>query len=129
ALGHLQQREEEIHKGQDAIKKDRAEVEKLTKEYEAHIAKVDKQGYDKTQEILKEALATARAAVDKAQTDAKAEADRSVAGSGREKKDTLVKLRSDVTRLTVEVAEKVMDTKLDPVAAGAAVQKFIQERS
>src|SRR6185503_15750021 len=56
ALGHLQQREEEIQKAHDAIQHDRAEVERMTKEYEAPLAKVDKEGYDKTQEILKEAL-------------------------------------------------------------------------
>ena len=102
ALGHMQQREEEIRKAHEAIQRDRAEVERMTKEYEAHLAKVDKEGYDKTQEILREALAAAQASVAKAQADAKAETER---------------------------AEKVMDTAVDAAAAGAAVQKLIQGRS
>jgi len=129
ALGHMQQREEEIRKAQASISHDRAEVERMTKEYEAHLAKVDKEGYDKTQEILKEALAAAQAAVAKAQADAKAETDRAAAEIAREKRESLAQLRSEVTRLTLQVAEKVMDTRLDPATHGAAVQKYIQERS
>jgi F-type H+-transporting ATPase subunit b len=129
ALGQMQQREDEIKKAQDAIQHDRAEVERMTKEYEAHLAKVDKEGYDKTQEILKEALATAQANVAKAQGDAKAQTERAVADMGREKRDAMVELRTDVTRLSLEVAEKAMATRLDPAVHGATVQKFIQERS
>ena len=129
ALGHLQQREAEIKKAHDAIQHDRAEVERMTKEYEAQLAKVDKEGYDKTQEILKEALATAQAAIAKAQADAKAETERASADIAREKRESLAKLRAEVTRLTLEVTEKVLDTKLDPASHGAQVQKFIQERS
>ena len=129
ALGHMQQREEEIRKAHDAIKHDRAEVERMTKEYEAHLAKVDKEGYDKTQEILKEALAAAQASVAKAQAEAKAATERAVADIAREKRESLVQLRTEVTRLTIQVAEKVLDTKLDPAAHGDMVQKFIQGRS
>ena len=129
ALGHLQQREAEIKKAHDAILHDRAEIERMTKEYEAHLAKVDKEGYDKTQEILKEALAAAQASVAKAQADAKAETDRAHAEIEREKRESLVQLRSEVTRLTLEVTEKVLEIKLDPATHGAQVQKFIQGRS
>jgi F0F1-type ATP synthase membrane subunit b/b' len=101
----------------------------MTKEYEAQIAKVDKEGYAKTQELLKEALATAQANISKAQGEAKAQTDRAIADIGREKKETLEKLRSDVTRLALAVAEKAMATRLDPNVHGAAVQKFLQERS
>jgi F-type H+-transporting ATPase subunit b len=128
ALDHLRQREEEIQKAHNAIRHDRAEVERMTKEYEAHLAKIDKEGYDKTQALLKEALSAAQASIAKAQADAKAQSERAVAEIAREKKDSLVQLRSDVTRLTLDVAEKVMDTKLSP-GAQALVQKYVQERS
>ena len=128
ALGFMQQREEEIKKAHDAIRHDRAEVERMSREYEAHLAKVDKEGYDKTQALLKDALAAAQASIAQAQADAKAESERAVAEIAREKKASLVQLRSDVTRLTLDVAEKVMDTKLD-AGAQTAVQKYIQERS
>jgi F-type H+-transporting ATPase subunit b len=129
ALGFMRQREEEVKGAHDAIQRDRAEVARLTKEYEAHLAKVEKDAYEKTQAILKEALAQAAAAVAKAQADGKAEVERAGAEIAREKKEGLAQLRAEVTRLTIDVAEKVMDTKLDPAAAGAAVQKFVSERS
>jgi len=129
ALGHMQQREEEVRKAEEAIQRDRADVERMTKEYEAHLAKVDKEGYDRTQALLTEAMATGQATLGKAQTEAKALTDKAIADIGREKKETLEKLRTDVTRLTLEVAEKVLETRLDPNVHGAAVQKFIQERS
>ena len=88
ALAHMQQRESEIQKAHEAIKHDRAEIEKMTKEYEAHLAKVDKEGYDKTQEILKEALAAAQASVAKAQAEAKAATDRATADIAREKRES-----------------------------------------
>jgi F-type H+-transporting ATPase subunit b len=129
ALAHMQQREEEIQKAHDVIRHDREEIERMTKEYEVHLAKVDKEGYEKTQEILKEALAAAQASVAKAQSDARAETERAAAEVAREKRESLAQLRSEVTRLTQLVAEKVLETSVDPASAGAAVQKSIQGRS
>ncbi|HLY74319.1 MAG TPA: ATP synthase F0 subunit B [Planctomycetota bacterium] len=128
ALEHMQRREEEIQKAREAIQQVRTQVERMTKEYEAHLAKIDKEGYDKTQALLKDALATAQGAIAKAQADAKSESERAIAEIAREKKASLVQLRSDVTQLTLEVAEKVMETRLDS-GARALVQKYIQERS
>jgi F-type H+-transporting ATPase subunit b len=129
ALSHLQQREDEVRKAHESIGHDLAEIERMTREYEAHLAKVDKEGYDKTQEILKEALAAAQASVAKAQADAKAATERAAVDIAREKRESLVQLRAEVTRLTLEVAEKVLETRLDPATHGAVVQKFIQGRS
>lgn len=129
ALGFMQRREEEVRKAHAAIEYDRAEVARLTREYEVHIARVEKEAYDRTQAILKEALATAQATVAKAQAEARAEVDRAAAEIVREKWEGLAQLRAEVTRLTLGVAEKVMDTKLDPALHGERVRKFVQERS
>ena len=129
ALGFMKKREEEVKTSHASIERDKAEVLRLTKEYEAHIAKVEKEAYDRTQEILKEALAQAAASVGKAQADAKAEVERAAAELAREKREGLAQLRAEVVRLTIGAAEKVMETRLDAAAAGAVVQKFVQERS
>lgn len=129
ALGHMQQREQEVQKAHDAIKHDRAEVERMTREYQAHLAKVDKEGYDKTQVMLKEAMASAQASVAKAQAEAKAQTEKAAAEIVTGKRESLVQLKSDVTRLAIEVAEKVLNTRLDPATHGPAVQKFMQGRS
>jgi len=129
ALTQLQQREDEIQKGRDAVQRDLAEVERMLKEYEAAIAKVDKEGYDRTQDILREAISAAQASIARAQAEAKELSDKALAEIASSKKDTLVQLRSDVTKLTLDLVEKVMDTRLDPAVHGPAIQKYIQERA
>jgi F0F1-type ATP synthase membrane subunit b/b' len=84
ALDFMKKREEDVRASHEAITRDRAEVARLTKEYEAHIAKVEKQAYERTQEILKEALAAAGASVARAQADAKSEMERAVGQMARE---------------------------------------------
>jgi len=128
-VSFLQQREEEVRKSREAVERDRAEAARLTKDYEARLAQVDKEAYEKTQAILREALASAASLVSKAQADARAEIERAHAAIATEKREALAQLRADVGRLTLEVAEKVLETRLDPAVHGAAVRKFIQERS
>jgi F0F1-type ATP synthase membrane subunit b/b' len=129
ALGFMKKREEEVQSSQEAIARDQAEVARLTKEYEAHLAQVEKAAYERTQEILKEALAQAGASVAKAQAEAKVEVERAIAEISREKNESLARLRAEVVRLTKDVAEKVLETPVDPATASAAVQKMAGERS
>jgi F-type H+-transporting ATPase subunit b len=128
-LEHVTRREGEVRKSQEAIEHDRAEVARLMKEYEAHLLKADKEAYDRTQALLKEAIAQSQALVAKAQADARQEVERALAEVAREKQDALARLRTDVARLSLDVAERVLETKLDPSAHGAEVQKFLSERA
>jgi F0F1-type ATP synthase membrane subunit b/b' len=111
ALAHMQQRETEIKKAHEAIQHDRAEIERMTREYEAHLAKVDKEGYDKTQEILKEALAAAQASVAKAQAEAKAATEPGRADIAREKAGKSGPAEDGSHAPPLEVAEKVLDNE------------------
>jgi len=129
ALGYIRKREEEVSASHEAIRRDRTEVERLTREYQAHLAKVDKEAYDRTQEILKDALAQASALVGKAQADAQSQIERAQSEVAREKAEGLGRLRAEVARLAQSVAEKVLETSIDPSAAGAAVQKAVSERT
>jgi F0F1-type ATP synthase membrane subunit b/b' len=128
-LAAMQAREEEIRKSEEAIAHDRAEVARLAKEYEAHVTRIDKEAYEKLQAAVREALAAAQATVAQAQAAAKQEVQNAQEEIGREKREALVRVREGVVRLTHEVAEKVMETRLDPGAAAAAVRKLVSERS
>jgi F-type H+-transporting ATPase subunit b len=128
ALAFMQKREEEVSGAHSAIQRERAEAARLMKEYETRLAAVDKEAYERTQAILKEAIGAAQAAVAKAQADARAEVERATAEIAREKREALARLRTEVGRLTIEVAEKVLEAKLDP-SARAVVEKFVSERS
>src|SRR5258706_14034451 len=55
-LSHIQQRETEMKTSADAIARDPADVKRMTKEYDAHLAKVDKEDNDQTKAILKQAI-------------------------------------------------------------------------
>jgi F-type H+-transporting ATPase subunit b len=122
-------REAEMKRSHEAIGRDRAEVARMTKEIEAHLAQVEREAYEKTQAILKEALASASASVAQAQAEARAQVERAQAEILREKGEARAKLRDDVTRLTLEVAGRVLETPLDPQTHGAIVRKFVSERA
>ena len=128
-LQGMQAREEETRKSHEAIERDRAEVARLARDYEAQIAKVDRENYDQTQALLKEALAAAASTVAQAQAQAREQVDKAHAEILREKREALVKVREDVTRLTLQVVEKVLETPLDAATHGAVVRKFVSERS
>jgi F-type H+-transporting ATPase subunit b len=123
----LRQREEEVRKSREAVERDRAEVERLRKDYEARLAKSDKETYEKAQSVLREAMATAASLTARAQADAKAEVERAQAEIAAEKRQALAQLRSEVGRLSLEVAEKVLETKLD-ASHGESARKFIEGR-
>jgi F0F1-type ATP synthase membrane subunit b/b' len=128
-LRRMQAREAEIHESQKRIEKDRTELKARLKEYEEQIAKIDRAAYDMAQAAVKDALAAAAAMVADAQNRAKKDVEEALAIVSSEKRAAREKLREDVTRLTLEVVEKVLETKLDPSTHGAAVRSFVAERS
>ncbi len=127
-LSGMQAREEEIRKAREAIDRERAELRKLAKEYEDHLARIDREAYEKAQSLLKEALAAAASSVAQAQAKAREEVSRAVAEIEAEKKAARAQVREDVTRLTLEVVEKALDTRLDPATHGELVRKFVSGR-
>jgi len=128
-LGGMQEREEEVRKARESIEKERAELSKLAKEYEAHLARIDREAYEKAQALLKEALAAAASTVAQAQARSREEVARAVDEITVEKRAARAKIREDVTRLTLEVVEKALDTRLDPATHGDLVRKFVAGRS
>jgi F-type H+-transporting ATPase subunit b len=128
-LAGMQEREEEIRKARESIAKERAELQKLTREYEEHLARIDREAYEKAQALLKEALAAAASTVAQAQTGAREEVNRAVAEIARERESARARVREDVSRLTLEVVERALDTRLDPATHGELVRKFVSGRA
>src|SRR5688572_11266544 len=75
-MANVTRREDEIRKAQESVAHDRSEVARMMKEYEGHLAKADKEAYDRTQVFLKEAISQSQAMVAKAQADARQEVER-----------------------------------------------------
>lgn len=129
SLGYLQRREEEIQKAQTGIAADSAEAERLLKEYEAGIAKVDKEAYDRTQAMVKEAQASAQTLVAKAQAEARTEVEKGLAETAASKVEVRPKAMEIVTQFALQVAEKLLQTKLDPAVHGKLAEQYVRERS
>ena len=47
----------------------------------------------------------------------------------RKAREAIERDRAEVERLTFAVAEKVLETRVDPAVHGPAVRKFVSERS
>lgn len=129
ALSQIQTREEEIRKAQAGIEQDRAEAERLLKEYEAGIAKVDKEAYDRTQAMVKEAQASAQALTAKAQAQARAEVERGAEETMVWKASLRPVVRERCANFAFQVAEKMLQTKLDPAVQGKLAEQFVRERT
>jgi F-type H+-transporting ATPase subunit b len=128
-LRRMQERETEMRTAQAAVDRDRAELAKVGGEYQDQLAKIDRSAYEGAQALIKAAMATAATTVAEAQERAKAEVQAALAVVAAEKGKAREKLREDVTRLTLEVVEKVLETKLDPAVHGGVVRKFVSERT
>ena len=112
-LGFMTSREAEIEKSVQAIRHDRAELEKFTKEYEAHIARIEKEAYDRMQAVLKEGLEARSRISAQAQQQAAAEVKAALAAIAQEKEKGLVALRKDVSAIARQAAERVIGVPLE----------------
>ena len=112
-LGFMTSREAEIEKSVQAIRHDRAELEKFTKEYEAHIARIEKEAYDRMQSVLKEGLEARSRISAQAQQQAAAEVKAALAAIAQEKEKGLVALRKDVSAIARQAAERVIGVPLE----------------
>ena len=128
-LDHMKRREEEIRKSHESIERDRKQVEEMAKQYQAHLARIDKDAYDRMQGIYREALAASGQIVARAQSEARQQVEAARTEIGREKGDAATKLRAEVARLTFDAVEKVLETRLDPQVHRPMVEKFLAGNS
>ena len=128
-VSNMLQREGEMKQAKEAVERDRAESARMKKEYEDRLAEADRETYGQMQESLKRALAAASDTVAKAQAQAREETDKALAEIREEKREAKSQLREAVTRLTLNVAEKILETKLDTKHHGDIVRKFVTEKN
>jgi len=117
-LGFMTSREAEIDKSVQAIRHDRAELERFTKEYELHIARIEKEAYDRMQVLLKEGLEERSRISAKAQHVAAAEVKAAVADIARMKDQALEQLRKDVPAIAQQAVERVLGVPLEGTQGG-----------
>jgi F-type H+-transporting ATPase subunit b len=128
-LNVVEEREKQISNAVEAAKKERAEAEKLLAEQKAQAVQARKEAADlmrKNQEdverLRQELLTKARAEAESARADAT----RAIAD---EKAKALVEVKKVAADLAVEIADKLIGTRMDPTQQKNLASQFIAELS
>lgn len=126
-LGMISSREQDIEGNLKKAAEDRAEAERLRKEFAEQVAGAQRQA----QEILREATANARASADQIVSDARDKStvmvERAQEAIAREKEQALTELREEVASLAVAVAGKVLDRTITDADQLRLAQQFVAE--
>lgn len=111
-------REAEAERAAEKIRRERIEAERLAKEYEAHIARIDKEAWDRLQGVLKAALEARARLASEAQQRAALETKAALAVIARERDAALDSLRKDVPAMSRQAVERVLGVPLESAAKG-----------
>jgi F-type H+-transporting ATPase subunit b len=109
------------------VERDRAETARLLKDYEARLAKADREAYERAQAALTEGLAAAQAIVAKAAAQASEEVATSAAAFVQARQEARPKIRAEVSRLALEMAGKAVGGP-PGAAATSAVDAWLAGR-
>lgn len=127
-FSHMTRREEELRRARDAMERELARAEVLAKEYAVRLARIEAEAERLLNDLLRESKAAAAAAVVRAHAEAQEEIRKGREAVVAEKRRALEEIRGSIERLALDVAEKVLETHLDPAAHGPAVRRFLGEK-
>ncbi|BAD39072.1 ATP synthase B subunit [Symbiobacterium thermophilum IAM 14863] len=126
-LGAIQAREDEINANLKKAAEDRAEAERLRREFEAQIANAQREA----QEIINKAVKNATAVKEQIEAEARARAaeilEQATQTIEREKAKAVAELRREVADLAVAVAGKVIEKSLDDAEHRRLADSFVTE--
>lgn len=126
-LGAIQAREDEINNSLKKAAEDRAEADRLRKEFEAQIGNAQREAQD----IVNTAVKNATAAKEQIEAEARARAAELLENATRtieqEKSKALAALREEVANLAVSVAGRVIEKNLDTEEQRRLANSFVAE--
>ena len=126
-IGAIQAREDEINANLRKAAEDRAEAERLRREFEAQIANAQREA----QEIINKAVKNATAVKEQIEAEARARAaemlEQATQTIEREKAKAVAELRREVADLAVAVAGKVIEKSLDDAEHRRLADSFVSE--
>jgi len=126
-LSHLQRREEEVRSQEEALVREREELERLAKEHEAHVAKVEKEAYDRMQAILKEGLSAGEQILAQAQKEAQSQIEGTRKAITEERTRAAEQLREEVLRLTTQACSKILNVRLEETEIRSVIREVLSE--
>ncbi len=124
-LGHLQRREQEIRESEESIARERSSAEEMSRQYRAHLVRIDKEAYERMQDVYRETLVATGKTVAAAQGEARRQVEKARIEIAKEKSQASSQLRSEVARLTFDAVERALETRLDPQTHRAVVEAFL----
>jgi len=122
----LAERQSYIENNITAAEENRAEAERLRKEYETFLENTKKEAQEMLREATKQAQANRDEIIAAAQKEATAIIERANAEIEREKNKALAELRDQVTALAVLAAGKIIEKNLDEATHQYLVNDFIE---
>lgn len=125
--GFMKTRTEEIESTFKKIEQERAEIDRLAKEYKDHLANIEKEAYAKIQEAIKEGTSARNEIVTAAQENARSELEKARSEIHREKEKAILELRNDVIKLSLQATEKIIEMKMDETIHGKLVDGFLRD--
>ncbi len=126
-LGAISEREEHIESALKKAATDRAEAERLRKDFESRIADAQREA----QEIVNKATKTATNVREEIEHEARARASEMIENATktieREKAKAVAELRAEVANLAIAVAGKVIEKNLDTTEQRRLADSFVAE--
>lgn len=121
----MRARESEIEETRRQVQAERDLVDRLMAEYQQKIAVIEREANAKLQEIVREAIAQRTEILRQAHEQSAAELDKARAAIAEAKTEAIGALRGELSRLTRETVEKVLDQKVENV--GPLIEKALAE--
>jgi F-type H+-transporting ATPase subunit b len=104
----MTEREAEAERAAEKIRFERAEGDRLAKEYELHLARIDKEAWDRLQAILKEAIEARGRMAAEAQQRAAQETRAALEVISKERTAALAALKKDIPAMSRQAVERVL---------------------
>ncbi|MDQ2730216.1 MAG: F0F1 ATP synthase subunit B [Armatimonadota bacterium] len=124
-MAHLANRQADIRADYDKADTERRKMEDLRREYDQRISVADTEARERIKAALDRANEQAAQVVTQAQEDARRLTERAQEEVARERQKVLAELRGQVSHLSVAIAGKIIDERLDENKHRAMVDDFI----
>lgn len=124
-IAHLAGRQAEIRGDYDKADAERRKMEELRRTYEQRVSDADAEARERINAAIGRANEQAAQVVTEAQEDAKRLTERAQQEVARERQKVLAELRGQVSHLSVAIAGKIIDERLDENKHRGMVDDFI----
>jgi len=126
-LKYLDERSKGIKETYEKIEVTKGDLKRLGEEYQAKLAQIEKTAYEKVQAAVKEGLVAKAEIVSTAHAQADKVIRKATEEIELEKQKALVEVKKEVVNLSIAIAGKVIEQKMDEAIQHQLAEKFFEE--